>query len=134
MLFEAFTINLTKYMFSKGNSMHPLPGSYDSYNKGVQNEPKLSSLREPLSLVEFQQLWVLCFSVLCQRNKQRKSTSVTPIRFHAASFKGAQLGGSSDNFQAIALCGIQQLCEEGLKLSNFLTIDLCEELFQVVIN
>lgn len=130
-VFEAFTINLTTNMFPKGNSMHSVPGSDDSY-KGVQNEPKLSSPREPLSLVEFQQLWVLCFSVLCQRNKQRKSTSVTPIRFHAASFKAVQLGGVSDNSQAIALCGIQQLCEEGLKLPNFVTSDLCEELFQVL--
>eukprot|EP00250_Pteridium_aquilinum_P004108 c14345_g1_i1 orf=134-6829(+) len=132
-VFEAFIISFVTNMSPQENTTDSLSGLDDSF-KGVENELNLSCQRLPLSLVEFHQLWVLCLSVLCQRSKQRKSTSFTSKGFHAASFKAVQSGGVSDNSQVVALIGIRHLCEEGLEQSSLLTINLCEELFQVLMS
>ncbi|KAI5062512.1 hypothetical protein GOP47_0023051 [Adiantum capillus-veneris] len=128
-VFEALTMDTREKMSPAGKNMELT----DESSTGLGNDPTFGCQTMPLTLVEFNQLWLLSFSVLCQRNKQRRSTPSTPMEFHASSFKSVHSGSMPDSSAAIAFQGIHYLCEEGLKHSGLLTTELSEELFQVLI-
>ncbi|KAH6554971.1 hypothetical protein KP509_1Z292600 [Ceratopteris richardii] len=87
----------------------------------------------PLSKEELNQLWILCFSTLCQKGKQRKSIARSPTIFHATVFKAVHSVSILDNYQSVAFRGMTYLYEQAMKNPSFLCMDLWRELLQILI-
>ncbi|MCO5574203.1 hypothetical protein L7F22_027985 [Adiantum nelumboides] len=127
-VFEALTIDARKTLSSESKDLELT----DESSSGGKKDPGFACQKLPLTLMEFNQLWLMSFSMLCQRNRQRRNTPNASVVFDASTFKSV-LSNSSDNSLVIAFQGLHCLCEEGLEHSSCLTTELCEELFQVLL-